>query len=102
MIDVLKKTIYTGVGLACLTKGKSVELAQSFKDNFKLSNEEGEKLAKELFDHSQKASDELNERISKAFATLLEKAEIARQSEVSELKERIKVLEEKLKSTENS
>ena len=46
MIDLIKKALYTGVGLAVLTKEKAEELVQELTKQAKLSEQEG----KELFD----------------------------------------------------
>ena len=93
MIDLLKKTIFTGIGLASLSREKVADLAKSLSENLKLSGEEGEKLAQELLDKSSEAQKDLNEKIQAAVNQAMAKADIARQSEVQELVKRIEALE---------
>ena len=42
MIDLIKKALYTGVGLAVLTKEKAEELVQELTKQAKLSEQEGQ------------------------------------------------------------
>jgi polyhydroxyalkanoate synthesis regulator phasin len=44
MLDLLKKTILTGIGIASMTKDKVEELAKKIVKETKLSEEEGKKL----------------------------------------------------------
>ena len=53
MVDLIKKAIYTGVGLAVLTKEKAEELVKELSQQAKLSEQEG----KELFDSLLKQSE---------------------------------------------
>ena len=53
MIDLIKKALYTGVGLAVLTKEKAEELVHELSQQAKLSEQEG----KELFDSLLKQSE---------------------------------------------
>jgi polyhydroxyalkanoate synthesis regulator phasin len=93
MIDLLKKTIFTGIGLAYLSKEKVTDLAKSLSENLKLSGDEGEKLAQELLEKSSEAQKDLNEKIQSVVDQALAKADVARQSEVQELLNRIEALE---------
>ena len=60
MIDLIKKALYTGVGLAVLTKEKAEELVQELTKQAKLSEQEG----KELFDGLLKQSEQCAQRFS--------------------------------------
>ncbi len=60
MIDLIKKALYTGVGLAVLTKEKAEELVHELTKQAKLSEQEG----KELFDGLLKQSEQCSQRFS--------------------------------------
>jgi polyhydroxyalkanoate synthesis regulator phasin len=99
MIDLLKKTIYTGIGLASLSREKVTDLAKTLSDNLKLSSEEGQKLAQELLDKSSQAQKDLSDKIQSAVDQALAKADVARQSEVNDLLKRIEALESQTDAT---
>ena len=58
MVDLIKKAIYTGVGLAVLTKERAEELVKELSQQAKLSEQEG----KELFDGLLKQSEHCAQR----------------------------------------
>lgn len=55
MVDLIKKAIYTGVGLAVLTKEKAEELVKDLSEQAKLSEQEGKELFDGLLKHSEHA-----------------------------------------------
>ncbi len=61
--NLLKKSIYLGLGLASLTKDKLAAVAAEVAKTAKLSEDEGRKLAGELETESQKAREQLKIQI---------------------------------------
>ena len=55
MIDLIKKTFLTGVGLAFMTKEKITEISKEIIEKGKLSEKEGRELVEELLKKSEKA-----------------------------------------------
>lgn len=102
MIELIKKAMFTGIGLAALTKEKVEELAQDFIEQGKLSEKEGEKLVDDIMERSRESQQELSAQIDKLVQEGLEKMNLAKMSdmetlkdEIAELKQRIHKLEEK-------
>ncbi|MFA4943612.1 MAG: hypothetical protein WC789_02795 [Lentisphaeria bacterium] len=70
MLDLLKKGIYIGLGLASMTKEKADALAKEVTEKAKLTEEEGRKFASALEEESKKAQDQLRTTVE----ALVEKA----------------------------
>lgn len=101
MIELIKKAMFTGIGLAALTKDKVEELAQDFIEQGKMSEKEGEKLVDDIMKRSRESQQELTGQIDKLVREGLEKMNLAKmsdmerlQDEIAELKQRIHKLEE--------
>lgn len=59
MLDLMKKGLYVGLGLASMTKDKIEAVAKELAESAKLPEGEGRKLAKSLQEESQKAKENL-------------------------------------------
>lgn len=101
MIELIKKAMFTGIGLAALTKDKVEELANDFIEQGKMSEKEGEKLVDDIMKRSRESQQELTGQIEKLVKEGLEKVNLAKmsdmeilQDEIAELKQRIHKLEE--------
>jgi len=96
MLDLVKKGMLIGIGLAMVTKEKAAELAQKLASESKLSEEEGKKLVKEIMDKSQEAFKEFNEKVEKRVKETLKSMDIPSRKELLDLQERIEKLENRL------
>ncbi len=88
--------MFTGVGIAALTKDKIEEIAQDFAEKGKLSEQEGKKFMDELLQRSDESKEAIRKQIDEGIQTALKKANIARSSDLEELKAQIKALQEAL------
>ena len=93
MLDLIKKTILTGIGIASLTKDKIEELGKKLAEESKLSEEEGRKLINDLLKQSDEARKNLETQVEKLVKSTLERLDIPSKKEMDELKARIKNLE---------
>lgn len=98
MIDFIKKAMFTGIGLASITKDKVEEVAKEFIDQGNLTEQEGRNLVKEMMDYSDKSKVELEGQIDKFVEKALEKLDLAKRSDIDELKEKMLELQEKIDS----
>lgn len=96
MIEILKKTLLTGLGLAVVTKEKLEELGKELAEEAKLTKQEGEKLVKDLLKRSEDAKKELNSKVEKSVQDVLKKMNLVTRSEVEQLEQRLKALEDAL------
>ncbi len=94
MIDLLKKTILIGIGLASLTKEKMEELTDELVKKGEMSEKEGRELVDDLLNRSKEARKELDSRIEKIVADALDRFNVPNRKEIAELRQRIAVLEQ--------
>ena len=60
MIDLIKKTLLTGVGLAVMTKDKVEELGRDLVSQAKLSESEGREFVDSLMNQAESARSEFD------------------------------------------
>ena len=63
MIELVKKTLLTGVGVAALTKEKIEEIAKDFVEKGKMTEQEGRTLVDDLVLRSEESRVELQKQI---------------------------------------
>lgn len=95
MIDFIKKAMFTGIGLASITKDKVEEVAKEFIEQGNLTEKEGRKLVDEMMDYSEKSRGELESQIDKYVEKAISKLDLARKSDIDELKGEIQALKQK-------
>lgn len=100
MIELIKKAMFTGIGVAALTKDKVEELAGEFVEQGKLSEAEGKKLVDEIMDRSKESQEELNQKIETMVQAAVAKLDIAKASEIEALKEEIRELRSTVSTAE--
>ena len=98
MLDFIKKTMLTGIGIAMKTKDELEEWVKEIVKKGEMSEKEGKNFLDDLKEKSEKAQKDFEEKIESKFKDLLKKADIATRIEVNDLKNEI----EELKKTLNS
>ncbi len=100
MIDLVKKAMFTGIGVMSLTKEKVEELAAEFVEKGKLSEQEGKKLVDEMMKRSEESKDEVKKQIEQVVQTTLGKMDIVTKSDLRELKDELAALKDLMKTAE--
>jgi len=95
MINLIKKTVLKGIGIAYLSKDTLKNITNELKNNSKLSEAEGEKLLNELVAESIKAKKTIETNIEKVVLKILNKLNMPNNQKIEELENRIKELEKK-------
>ncbi|HBR10228.1 TPA: hypothetical protein DD712_03120 [Candidatus Acetothermia bacterium] len=93
MLDLMKKGILIGIGVASLAKDRAEELIEKIAEESKLSEEEGRKLVKELLEKSDEARKEFQDQVGKRVKEALNAMDIPSREELQGLKARIEKLE---------
>ncbi len=93
---LFKKFVYTGVGLVSLTKEKMQKVVNELIDEDKISAKEGKKLVEDFFKNTETKKSELEVQLKSVVEKVVKKFSYATSSEVEELTNRIKVLEDLL------
>lgn len=100
MIDLIKKAMFTGVGMVALSKEKIEEVAREFVGKGKLSEEEGRKLVAELLARSEESKKVLKEQIEISVKRALDRMDIPLKSELKKMQAEITSLREKIEKAE--
>ncbi len=93
MIDLIKKAMFVGIGIASLTKDKVEEIAKEFVEKGKISEQEGKKLVDELLARSDESKEAIRQQVDDRIQLAFQKMNIARSSDIEELKQQIKELQ---------
>jgi len=97
MIDLIKKTMYAGLGLAFMTKEKIEELSKEVIEKGKLSEKEGKEFINELLKKSEDARKEVKGQIERVVKDILKKMNLATRDDLLKLKKQLKKLEQAIK-----
>jgi polyhydroxyalkanoate synthesis regulator phasin len=100
MIDLVKKAMFTGIGVMSLTKEKVEEIAGEFVAKGKLSEQEGKNLVNDLLERSEESKGELKKQIEAVVKSTLVKMDIATKTDIDALKSDLAGLRDSLKDKE--
>ena len=92
MIDLIKKTMMAGIGLALKTRDEVEELAKDLVNKGTMSEQEGKRFLDELLNRYDEAKDKFEERIENTVKKFLKKADIVTGDELKALKKEIREL----------
>jgi polyhydroxyalkanoate synthesis regulator phasin len=101
-IDIIKKALLTGIGLALRTKDELEDLAKDYINEGDLSENEGKKFLDDLTKRYDDAKEKLEEKIETSVKKILDKADIATKKELNELKSEIALLKDTIKKTDEA
>ena len=96
MLDLLKKGLLTGIGLGLTTKEKVEEYAKKAAKEAKLSQEEGEKLLKDLLKQSEEAKKDLDKKIKNGVNATIRKSGMVSREEYDKMEKRVARMEKLL------
>lgn len=89
MIDLIKKTFYTGLGAVALTKEKIEELADELVEKGKLSEGDVKKFVDDLFEKSESAKEQIKKHVEKITEDTLKKMKLATKDDLDALEKRL-------------
>ena len=95
MIDFIKKSLLTGIGLALKTKDEAKSIAKDISDKMKLSEEEGDKFMDDMMKKYDEMWDDLEKRIEKRVQSVIDRMDLAKKSDLKSLEDKIAELENK-------
>ena len=73
MIELVKKALLTGVGVAALSKEKIEDLAKDIVEKGKMTEQEGKKLVEQLLSSSEDARQDLQKQIDGSLIEFFQK-----------------------------
>jgi len=92
MLNIVKKSMLTGIGLALIAKDEVEDLAKELVNKGKMSENEGTKFLEDLqkrYDETQKM---LEEKVQRAVKDFMKKADVVTGDELKGLKKEIRDL----------
>jgi polyhydroxyalkanoate synthesis regulator phasin len=92
LVDLFKKTMLTGVGLALRGKDEIEELFKEFEDKLNLKDEEGHSFLAEFKSKIDETQDKLEQRVEQAVKEFMKKADLVTGAELNALKKEIREL----------
>ena len=98
MIDLFKKTMVSGVGLALMAKDEAENMAQEWVSQSKMTEEEGKKFVEEILLKYGETQDKLEERVGKSVKEFLKKVDVVTGEEFNKMKKEIRELKKSLGS----
>jgi polyhydroxyalkanoate synthesis regulator phasin len=98
MIDLIKKAVLTGVGVASLTKEKIEDLAKELIVKGKMSEQEGEKLIEEMLSRAEESRNSMKSQTESLVQNTIAKMQLARVEDIERLKAEVEKLREEVSS----
>lgn len=96
MESIFKKLIYTGIGLASITRERLQKNIDDLVSNQKLSKEEGKKIVDDVMEKTATKRDEFESQFNKIKEEVMDKFNFASAKDFEALQRRVEALEIKL------
>jgi polyhydroxyalkanoate synthesis regulator phasin len=101
MIDLIKKAVFAGMGVASLTKDKIDEFSRELIDKGKLSEQEGEKIVLEMRKRAEESKEALKNQTDKIVEATLNRMQLAKVSDLEKLQSEIAGLRKEIEALRN-
>ena len=98
MLDYLKKSILTGVGMALRSKKEIESLAKEFAEQSEMNQQEAKDFLKECQSRYDQTKSDLDKKIETTIETVLKKLDLPSKSDIDELNQRMDALQKKIDS----
>lgn len=96
MIELVKKTMLAGVGLAFVTKDKVLESLDELVEKGKLTKQEADNVSEEILKEGQEQTEKAKKEANKLFTEMLQKANLVTKDQYDDLLARVTELEGRL------
>jgi polyhydroxyalkanoate synthesis regulator phasin len=94
MLDLFKKSVLTGLGLALKTRDEVEEMARNWAKTQRMSEKEGRAFLSDVMKRYDTSVDKLEERVERTVKDVLKKTQIASRDEVEALRREVASLRE--------
>jgi polyhydroxyalkanoate synthesis regulator phasin len=92
MLDIVKKAMLTGIGMALLAKDEMEELAREMVEKGKMTEQDGKKFFNELQKKYEDVQGKLEQRVEKTVKDILKKMDVVTADELKAIKREIREL----------
>lgn len=98
MIDLIKKTMMAGIGLALKTRDEVEDVVKDLVKKSSMSEQEGKNFLDELLGRYDEAKVKMEERVEKMVRDFLKKADVVTGDDLKALKKEIRELKKAISS----
>ncbi|HFE64878.1 MAG TPA: hypothetical protein ENK14_10770 [Caldithrix sp.] len=98
MLDIIKKSIYLGLGAATATKEKVETLVDELIEKGQVTREQKASAVKDILDRIEKEEKELSDKIKSTVEKTIAEVGLPSKKDIQELKDRLEALEKKMGS----
>jgi polyhydroxyalkanoate synthesis regulator phasin len=103
MLDIVKKAMLTGIGMALLAKDEMEELAREAIEKGKMTEQDGKKFLNEMQERYEDVQGKLEERVEQSVKDILKKMDIVTGEDLKAIKKEIRELKKAInKDAENA
>lgn len=92
MLNIIKKSMLTGIGLALIAKDEIEDLANELVKKGKMSEKEGNKFLEDLRKRYDETQKQLEARVQKTVKDFMKKADVVTGDELKGLKKEVREL----------
>lgn len=92
MLNIIKKSLLTGIGLALIAKDEVEDLARELVQKGHMSEKEGGKFIKDLKERYDDTQKKLEEKVEKVVKEFMKRADVVTTDELKGLKKEIRDL----------
>ena len=92
MLNIMKKSLLTGIGLALIAKDEVEDLARELAQKGQMSEKEGGKFIKDLQERYDDTQKKLEEKVETAVKEFMKRADVVTTDELKGLKKEIRDL----------
>ena len=93
MLNLVKKVMLTGVGLAVMTKDKAEELGRELVKKGEITEKEGKEFVEELLKKSEDARKDFEKKVEESVKKILARMDVVTKKDFNKLAKRVAVLE---------
>lgn len=101
MLELIEKTLLTGIGFLSLSQKKVEELVEDLKEKMNLTEEEGKKLMDRLRDAAKENQQKLETMAQDEVKKACDRLGVITEEDFTALKKRVEALENQLTTPEN-
>ncbi|MCS7233038.1 MAG: hypothetical protein N3C62_00620 [Synergistetes bacterium] len=100
MFEVIRKLLLSGLGVLAFTREQIESLVRELVSKGELREEEGKRILEEFVKRMEMRKEEMYERIRQEIIKFMDIIDLARKSELEELKKRLKSFETRIELLE--
>ena len=97
-MDLFKKAVLAGIGVASLTMEKVEELSKDLIDKGKLSEQEGEKFLQEMQKRAEESREALKQQTDRLVESAIGRMQLAKTSDLEKLQAEIEGLRKEIEA----